>query len=80
MLRGSQQPKCQSLDEKAKQETSMTKLIPLALLALALTAGAPAAMADNRYDQRLEDWSKACKGFNCDSQEGQRAFWLQQQD
>jgi hypothetical protein len=52
----------------------MSKLIPLALIALMLT-GASEAMARNRYDQSWTDMSKPCGGYACNSQEGQRAFW-----
>lgn len=58
----------------------MSKLIPLALVALTLIAGTPSAMANNRYDRYWQDWSKACGGFNCNSQEGNKAFWEQQQN
>jgi hypothetical protein len=59
---------------------AMSKLFPLALVALALTAGAPATMANNRYDPYWTDMSKPCGGFSCNSLEGQRAFWDYQQE
>ena len=58
----------------------MRKLTAFALIALALSAGAPAAMANNRYDRNWQDWSKACQGFDCNSPQGNRAFWEQQQN
>jgi hypothetical protein len=64
--------------DKMKQEMFMSKLIPLALVALTLIAGTPSAMANNRHDRDLADWSKACGGFSCNSQEGSRVFWQQQ--
>ena len=52
----------------------MSKLIPLALIALVLT-GTSQAMARNKYDPNWTDMSKPCGGYACNSQEGQRAFW-----
>ena len=58
----------------------MRRLVSLALVALALVAGTPAAMANNRYDRYWTDMSKPCGGFPCNSQEGTRAFWDQQEE
>ena len=52
----------------------MSKLIPLALIALVLT-GTSQAMARNKYDPYWTDMSKPCGGYDCNSQAGQRAFW-----
>jgi hypothetical protein len=57
----------------------MTKLITSIAVAMMLT-GATAAMADNRADRYWTDQSKPCGGFSCNSQQGERAFWDQQQD
>jgi len=57
----------------------MSKLISLAFIALVL-AGASEAMARNKYDPYWTDDSKACGGYACNSQEGQRAFWDSEAD
>jgi hypothetical protein len=64
---------CGTVRRLEMKEMIMSKLIPLALLALLLSG--PAAMSQDRYNEGWTDTSELYGGFDPNSQEGIRAFW-----